>query len=77
MNIARKLMGYCPQFDAFDGLLTSKELLTFYTKIRGMSKTDSNKVKQKLSIRNYICIEMFIPLRKASYALHRFLFQLL
>ena len=44
MNIVRKYMGYCPQFDALDGLLTGKELLVFYAQIRGMNLKDGIKV---------------------------------
>ena len=44
MNIVRKYMGYCPQFDALDGLLTGKELLIFYAQIRGMNLKDGIKV---------------------------------
>ena len=44
MNKARRYMGYCPQFDALDELLTGKELLTYYSQIRGMSKIDGKKV---------------------------------
>ena len=44
MNEARKYMGYCPQFDALDELLTGKELLVYYSQIRGMSRSDGIKV---------------------------------
>lgn len=44
MNDVRKYMGYCPQFDALDGLLTGRELLVYYSEIRGMSRKDGEKV---------------------------------
>lgn len=44
MNQARQFMGYCPQFDALDDLLTGKELLTYYAQIRGMTHSDGEKV---------------------------------
>lgn len=33
---ARSCMGYCPQFDALDPLLTAEEHLTFYARLRGI-----------------------------------------
>jgi len=44
MNQARQFMGYCPQFDALDDLLTGKELLTYYAQIRGMTHADGEKM---------------------------------
>ena len=44
MNKARQFMGYCPQFDALDELLTGKEVLSYFARIRGMSKSDGDKV---------------------------------
>ncbi len=32
----QRLMGYCPQFDALNSLLTAKETLELYAKIRGV-----------------------------------------
>lgn len=32
----RRLMGYCPQFDALFDLMTSREVLRFYGQIRGI-----------------------------------------
>ncbi|KAK3090139.1 hypothetical protein FSP39_009459 [Pinctada imbricata] len=36
----RHLIGYCPQFDAYDFLLTAKEVLVFYARIRGIPEKD-------------------------------------
>jgi len=44
MNIVRQYMGYCPQFDALDSLLTGKELLVYYAQIRGMTHADGVKM---------------------------------
>ena len=33
---ARKMMGYCPQFDALFDLLTVREHLDFYSRIKGI-----------------------------------------
>ena len=40
----RKYMGYCPQFDALDPLLTGREHLEFYARIRGISPTNVKSV---------------------------------
>lgn len=40
----RKCVGYCPQFDAYDPLLTSKEVLLFYARLRGIPEKDVAKV---------------------------------
>ncbi|XP_055884282.1 phospholipid-transporting ATPase ABCA1-like isoform X3 [Biomphalaria glabrata] len=40
----RKYMGYCPQFDALDPLLTGREHLEFYARIRGISSKDVKNV---------------------------------
>ena len=39
-------MGYCPQMDALDYLLTVKETLDIYAKLRGLSSKILNKVKK-------------------------------
>ncbi|XP_065069802.1 phospholipid-transporting ATPase ABCA1-like [Rhopilema esculentum] len=36
INDARQHMGYCPQFDALDELLTAREMLSYYARIRGV-----------------------------------------
>lgn len=38
-------MGYCPQFDALDELLTGKEHLEFYARLRGVPEEDVPKVR--------------------------------
>ncbi|GFN96696.1 ATP-binding cassette sub-family a member 1 [Plakobranchus ocellatus] len=40
----RKFMGYCPQFDALDPLLTGREHLEFYARIRGISPSHVKSV---------------------------------
>ncbi|XP_062592616.1 phospholipid-transporting ATPase ABCA1-like [Saccostrea cucullata] len=44
IDTVRKSVGYCPQFDAYDFLLTSKEVLIFYARLRGIPEKDVNKV---------------------------------
>lgn len=36
LHQAKKSIGYCPQFDALDPMLTAREHLTFYARIRGV-----------------------------------------
>ena len=40
----RQFMGYCPQFDALDPLLTGREHLEFYARIRGIAWEDVKSV---------------------------------
>ena len=44
MRKANQFIGYCPQFDALEEILTGKEILMYYARIRGMSKNDAKKV---------------------------------
>jgi ABC-type multidrug transport system ATPase subunit len=36
LPLVRRKLGYCPQFDALDPLLTAREHLEFYSKLRGV-----------------------------------------
>jgi ABC-type multidrug transport system ATPase subunit len=38
MNKVRQLVGYCPQFDALIGMLTAREHLTLFARIKGLPK---------------------------------------
>ncbi|XP_041357912.1 phospholipid-transporting ATPase ABCA1-like isoform X2 [Gigantopelta aegis] len=53
----RQQMGYCPQFDALDNLLTGREHLEFYARIRGVPtheiKTVASWAIQKLGLTQY------------------------
>lgn len=40
-------IGYCPQVDALDSLLTGEEHLYFYGRIRGISKKEMDRVRNK------------------------------
>lgn len=40
-------IGYCPQVDALDSLLTGEEHLYFYGRIRGISKKELHRVRNK------------------------------
>lgn len=39
-------IGYCPQVDALDDLLTGEEHLYFYARIRGISKREIDRVRR-------------------------------
>ncbi|RWS11247.1 ATP-binding cassette sub-family A member 7-like protein, partial [Dinothrombium tinctorium] len=43
LNKARQNIGYCPQFDALNSLLTGREHLEFYARLRGMSEEEMKK----------------------------------
>ncbi|XP_056020266.1 phospholipid-transporting ATPase ABCA1-like isoform X2 [Ostrea edulis] len=53
----RRDIGYCPQFDAFDPLLTGREILRFYARLRGVQEKDIKRVSEwairKLELRIY------------------------
>ncbi len=57
INAARRHVGYCPQFDALHGLLTVKEHLQLYGRIKGLTGTQlETVVEQKitqLSLRSF------------------------
>lgn len=38
-------MGYCPQFDAIDDLLTGREHLYLYARLRGVPAEEIERVK--------------------------------
>lgn len=44
-------IGYCPQVDALDNLLTGEELLYFYGRIRGISKGELDRVRKSYRLR--------------------------
>ncbi|KAG7487889.1 hypothetical protein MATL_G00028350 [Megalops atlanticus] len=57
MERVHQLMGYCPQFDAISDLLTGRELLEFYARLRGVQEEAVAKVAQwgvkKLGLTQY------------------------
>lgn len=44
-------MGYCPQFDAMDELLTGREHLYLYARLRGVPESEISRVSLILLIR--------------------------
>ncbi|KAI4904249.1 hypothetical protein NFI96_031778 [Prochilodus magdalenae] len=57
MDRVHQLMGYCPQFDAISDLLTGREHLEFYARLRGVPEAYVAKVAQwgvkKLGLTQY------------------------
>ena len=47
LSDARRNIGYCPQFDALNPLLTGREHLRFYARLRGLSENAVKKVKNE------------------------------
>ncbi|XP_063401544.1 phospholipid-transporting ATPase ABCA1-like [Mytilus trossulus] len=43
-NKLQRDIGYCPQFDAVDSLLTGREVLKFYARLRGIPEKDVKQV---------------------------------
>ena len=43
LDQARRSIGYCPQFDALDPLLTGREHLILYARLRGLSESSVHK----------------------------------
>ena len=48
LSDARRNIGYCPQFDALNPLLTGREHLRFYARLRGLSENAVKKVSSVL-----------------------------
>ncbi|XP_021342260.1 ATP-binding cassette sub-family A member 7-like isoform X2 [Mizuhopecten yessoensis] len=57
MVSVHRSIGYCPQFDAFDSLLTGREILSFYARLRGIPEKDIKEVAEwairKLNLLQY------------------------
>ena len=43
LDQARRNIGYCPQFDALNPLLTGREHLTLYARLRGLTENSVQK----------------------------------
>eukprot|EP00039_Didymoeca_costata_P015168 m.253797 g.253797 ORF g.253797 m.253797 type:complete len:1742 (+) comp16164_c2_seq1:146-5371(+) len=58
MTRARSRLGYAPQFDALIELMTGRELLTFFARLRGVPEqniqTQVNKLTQALGLNKYV-----------------------
>ena len=44
ISTIRQMMGYCPQFDSLNNLLTVYEHLMFFAKLRGFNKEQQKQV---------------------------------
>jgi ABC-type multidrug transport system ATPase subunit len=52
MERVHQLMGYCPQFDAICDLLTGREHLEFYARLRGVPEESVAKVLNTYAHKN-------------------------
>lgn len=50
MDRVHQLMGYCPQFDAINDLLTGREHLEFYARLRGVPESYVAKVLEVIGL---------------------------
>jgi len=57
-------IGYCPQVDALDDLLTGEEHLYFYARIRGISKRQTGQVRSQL---HYINIYFVLAMASSLF----------
>lgn len=51
LHAAQQHTGYCPQFDGLPGLMTGRELLRMYARLRGMPPRDIDSVSTRLVAR--------------------------
>ena len=56
MDEVRQNLGYCPQFDALCGLLTGREHLELYARLRGVPEKDVNMVSACLRVCNVMTV---------------------
>ncbi len=56
MEKVHQLMGYCPQFDAISDLLTGREHLEFYARLRGVPEAHVAKVHDASKILTWFII---------------------
>ena len=57
----RRELGYCPQFDAFDNMLTGREILIFYARLRGVPEKEVKTVSVKC-VKYYLLLVMEVYL---------------
>ena len=50
MQSVHQNMGYCPQFDAIDDLLTGREHLEFYARLRGVPEKEVAMVSYQTTL---------------------------
>lgn len=55
-------MGYCPQFDAINDLLTGREHLEFYAILRGVPEKEVCEVSSKPTLYYNDCDKMAFPI---------------
>lgn len=66
MQEVHQNLGYCPQFDAIDGLLTGKEHLEFYARLRGVPEKE---VAMVTALSSHFCCYLMLSKLTRSFAL--------
>jgi ABC-type multidrug transport system ATPase subunit len=62
----RRLMGYCPQFDALFGLLTAREHLQFYARIKGVPEDKMDRIVNGML--HYLSLEEYADRPAGTYS---------
>jgi ABC-type multidrug transport system ATPase subunit len=62
----RRLMGYCPQFDALFGLLTAREHLQFYGRIKGVPEDKMDRIVKGML--HYLSLEEYADRPAGTYS---------
>lgn len=65
MREVHQNLGYCPQFDAIDELLTGQEHLEFYARLRGVPE---NEVTMVTALCSHLCL--CSSLGKLTFSVH-------
>jgi ATP-binding cassette, subfamily A (ABC1), member 3 len=65
-NQALQQIGYCPQFDGLLDELTGREILTFYSRLRGIQENDIIFLVEDMS--KLLCFDMHIDKLVAKYS---------
>lgn len=66
LSTARKLIGYCPQFDALTDNLTGREHLELYANIKGIPKL---KIKEQVDyMLKYMDLEQYANIQAGTYS---------
>lgn len=69
MDRVHQLMGYCPQFDAISDLLTGREHLELYARLRGVPEESVSKVTKHIWVKSCLTV-----LFKHKKLLHQYIF---
>lgn len=60
MREVHQNLGYCPQFDALDELLTGQEHLEFYARLRGVPEREVTMVNSPTLILDFVFVSLLV-----------------